>query len=73
MGLSKSIMTRYPAIKGLVAGTTSQTGNVENLIPEQKQKAYYSCNIIDNSNDILLLLETNDFILLENNNFIEVE
>lgn len=73
MGLTRSIMTRYPCVSGLIAGTTTQVGRVENLVPEIKKKAYSSCNIIDNSTDVLLLLESNDFILLENNNFMRVE
>lgn len=32
---SKEIATRYPVTSGLVAGTTSQTGHQENLIPEE--------------------------------------
>lgn len=32
---TKEIATRYPVTNGLVAGTTSQTGNEENLIPEE--------------------------------------
>ena len=36
-GASKTrfIMTRWPITKGLIAGTTSQTGNTENLVPEK--------------------------------------
>lgn len=32
---TKDIATRYPVTSGLVAGTTSQTGHQENLIPEE--------------------------------------
>jgi hypothetical protein len=35
MGLPKNIATRYPCVRGLVSGTTTQVGNVENLIAEQ--------------------------------------
>lgn len=35
MGLTKSIMTRYPVTDGLIAGTTSQIGHQEHLIPEE--------------------------------------
>jgi hypothetical protein len=35
MGLTKAIMTRYPCVDGLIAGTTTQTGHQENLIPEE--------------------------------------
>ena len=34
MGLPKNICTRYPCVDGLIAGTTTQTGHIENLIPE---------------------------------------
>lgn len=37
---TKEIATRYPVVKGLTAGTTSQTGNVENLIPEEGSNVY---------------------------------
>ena len=30
----KELKTNWPIEKGLIARTTSQTGNVENLIPE---------------------------------------
>ena len=32
---TRAIATRYPNTSGLVAETTSQTGHVENLTPEQ--------------------------------------
>lgn len=32
---TKEIRTSYPFTSGLIAGTTTQTGRVENLIPEQ--------------------------------------
>lgn len=32
---TRTIATRYPVTSGLVAGTTSQTGHQENLIPEE--------------------------------------
>jgi hypothetical protein len=32
---TKEIATRYPVTDGLVAGTTTQTGHEENLIPEE--------------------------------------
>lgn len=72
MGLSRNIATRYPCVSGLVAGSTSQTGHIENLVPEETRKAASSCNITDfpvNS----LLLESNDFILLETGDTIEAE
>ena len=30
---TKDIATRYPVTSGIVAGTTSQTGHQENLVP----------------------------------------
>lgn len=35
MGLPKNIATRYPCVKGLVSGTTTQVGNQENLVAEE--------------------------------------
>jgi hypothetical protein len=32
---TKEIATRYPLTRGLIARTTSQTGDEENLIPEE--------------------------------------
>lgn len=31
---TKEIATRYPVTRGLISGTTTQTGDIENLIPE---------------------------------------
>ena len=35
MGLTKNIATRYPCVKGLISGTTTQTGDQENLVAEE--------------------------------------
>ena len=32
----KEIMTRYPVVEGLIAGTTKQEGNQPFLIPQEK-------------------------------------
>ena len=32
---TREIATRYPVTSGLVAGSTSQTGHQENLVPEE--------------------------------------
>jgi hypothetical protein len=32
---TREIATRYPVTDGLTAGTTTQTGHQENLIPEE--------------------------------------
>jgi hypothetical protein len=32
---TKDIATRYPVTSGLTAGTTSQTGHQENLVPQE--------------------------------------
>lgn len=32
---TKEIATRYPVTSGLTAGTTSQTGHEENLVPQE--------------------------------------
>lgn len=32
---TKEIATRYPVTRGLTARTTSQTGDQENLVPEE--------------------------------------
>ena len=69
---TRSIATRYPVVKGLVAGTTSQTGNKEWLEPETKHVFHGSCNINEESINNLLL-ESNDFILYEDGDFIELE
>ena len=31
----KEVKTKYPIEEGLIAGTTSQTGRITNLVPEQ--------------------------------------
>ena len=71
---TREIATRYPNVRGLIAGTTTQTGNKEFLTPQMRRpyRRGSSANIVDAPVNVMLL-ETNDFALLEDGDYIGLE